>query len=297
MNSRILIVDDDDSIRNSLNEYLTIFEYDTEAVSNADEALQRLSSKHFDVVITDIIMGGMDGLQLTEYIKATYDASVIIITGYIRDYTYETAIKKGADDFVFKPFRLEELMLRLKRVLRERRLAQERNDILEEFKILSITDHLTLLYNSRHFHNQLQMEIIRHNRYERPLSLLMIDIDHFKQYNDRYGHLEGDRILSMIGKAITSAVRTPDTAYRYGGEEFTIILPETDLQAATRAAHRIKHVVEKALSGFSGNNENITLSIGATEYRFGETAVEFMKRADAAMYISKNKGRNCISTI
>jgi len=297
MNPQILIVDDDDSIRDSINEYLSLSGYDTDTAANAEEALERLEVKPFDVVITDIVMNGMDGLKLTEHIKAHYDTSVIIITGYIRDYTYETAIKKGADDFVFKPFRLEELLLRLKRVLRERRIARERNEILEEFKILSITDHLTQLYNSRHFHHQLQNEIIRHNRYQRPLSLLMLDIDHFKRFNDVYGHIEGDRILSSIGEAITGVLRTPDTAYRYGGEEFTVILPETAIESALKAASRIKEEVETDVFRSNDHGDPITLSIGVTEYCFGESATEFMKRADKAMYMSKSQGRNCISRI
>lgn len=297
MNPQILIVDDDDSIRDAICEYLSIYNYSTDAASNAEEALEKLSEKQFDVVITDIVMNGMDGLQLTENIKAVSDTSVIIITGYIRDYTYEAAIKKGADDFVFKPFRLEELLLRLKRVLRERQIAQERNQILEEFKILSITDHLTHLYNARHFHTQLKTEIIRHERYQRPLSLIMIDIDHFKRYNDIYGHIEGDRALSNMGRALARSLRAPDTAYRYGGEEFMVILPETELDAALNAAARIKSDVENEMAALENHYEPITLSMGVTEYRFGEAAADFMKRADKAMYKSKNKGRNCISLL
>lgn len=297
MNPKILIVDDDDAIRGTVSEYLAISNYPTDTASSSDDALRLLSEKKFDVVITDIVMNGMDGLQLTEHIKSTCDASVIIVTGYSRDYTYEAAIKKGADDFLFKPFRLEELLLRLKRVLRERRLAQERNQILEKYKILSITDELTRLFNSRHFHAQLQTEITRHERYQRPLSLLMIDIDHFKRYNDMHGHLEGDRILSRMGKAIHLVLRAPDTAYRYGGEEFTVLLPETNLAAAINAAVRIKCEVEEQLAEFMSIYNPITLSIGATEYRPGEKAETFMKRADMAMYMSKHKGRNCISTI
>lgn len=297
MSPQLLIVDDDEAIRNAICEYLALSNYRTDAADNADDAIKRLSGNRYDVVVTDIIMNGMDGLQLMEYIKSTYDTSVIITTGYTRNYTYEAAIKKGADDFIFKPFRLEELLLRLKRVLRERQLAQDRNQILEEFKILSITDHLTLLYNSRHFHTQLQTEIERHDRYKRPLSLLMIDIDHFKRYNDIYGHIEGDRILSMMGKAIKSALRSPDTAYRYGGEEFMVILPETDPESALRAARRIKDFVEYELAKLENNDPVITLSIGVTSYAFDESAMSFMKRADEAMYVAKRKGRNRISLI
>lgn len=297
MNPAVLIVDDEVSIRDSLREFLSFSSYTVDSVASAEEAMAVLSEKRFDVVITDIIMEGMDGLALMEAIKTSGDTSVIIMTGYKQDYTYESVIKKGADDFIFKPFRLEEMLLRLKRVLRERTITHQRNAALEEFRVLSITDYLTGLYNARHFSQQIQNEIIRHNRYRRPLSLLMIDIDYFKGYNDAYGHAEGDRILMMMGKAINAVLRGSDTAYRYGGEEFTLILPETRLVGALTAADRIKKDIESFLSMIKYGEGPITVSIGATEHNFGETAAEFLQRADKAMYLSKSRGRNCISAL
>ena len=294
MSARVLIVDDDPAVRDSIHEFLTIMDYQAFKVSSAEEAMAFLRKKHVDVIITDIIMDGMDGLDLTRFIKDHYDSDVIVITGYTGDYTYEEAINRGADDFVFKPVKFEELQLRLKRVLRERQLKHERTLILEQLKELAITDDLTKLFNSRHFYNQIEQEVSRYNRYKRPFSILLIDVDHFKHFNDTYGHLEGDRILRRVARLITSCMRTMDTAYRYGGEEFTVLLPETTCDAALTVAERIKESVCNESLDYI-NNARVTVSIGATEYSDLDTVSDLVKRADRAMYIAKQKGRNRIA--
>jgi two-component system, cell cycle response regulator len=294
MGANILIVDDDPEIRNSIQEFLSFSNYNTFIAENAEQAMGLLKSQPMDVIITDILMDGMDGLEMTQRIKEKYDTDIIVITGYTGDYSYEEAIRKGADDFVFKPIRLEELLLRLKRVIRERELTQERTKMLEQLKELSITDDLTKLYNSRHFYQQLQNEIKKFYRYHRPLALLLIDIDHFKYYNDTYGHLEGDKILFKVAGLISSCLRAMDTDYRYGGEEFTVILPETSCDAALIVAERILRTIRTAF--FDENSgTKITVSIGVSEYLDGESMNDFIKRTDKAMYIAKGKGRNCIS--
>jgi diguanylate cyclase (GGDEF)-like protein len=266
--------------------------------SSAEEALDVLSDDTVEVVITDIMLPGMDGLALTDKIKRSRDVDVIVMTGYSTDYSYEEAISKGASDFVFKPVRFEELMLRLKRVLKERRLNQERVQMLDELKKLSITDGLTQLYNSRYFYSQLKGEIERCNRYGHKLSLLLLDIDKFKEYNDNYGHLEGDKILVRLGRIIKSCLRKMDTAYRYGGEEFTIILPGTHGEEARTVAERLRSAV--AVEDFTdGRNADlrITISIGVTQYRLEEKITSFVQRADQAMYRSKQAGRDRVSCI
>jgi diguanylate cyclase (GGDEF)-like protein len=189
-------------------------------------------------------------------------------------------------------------MLRLKRVLKERRLAQDRVQILEKLEKLAITDGLTTLYNLRHFYNQLEIEIDRCNRYGHSLALLLLDIDHFKVFNDTYGHLEGDKVLVRLSQIIKLCLRTMDSAYRYGGEEFTILLPETSGDEAKNVARRIKAAVE--LENFLPEAEEevkITVSIGVTEYHQKEQQAAFIQRADDAMYNSKSQGRDRISTI
>ena len=134
MAANILIVDDDPSIRGAIREFLALSDYATFVAGNAEEAMALLQSHPVDVIITDIIMNGMNGLEMTQKIKEKYDTDIIVITGYTGNYSYEEAISKGADDFVFKPIKLEELLLRLKRVLRERELTQERTRMLEQLK-------------------------------------------------------------------------------------------------------------------------------------------------------------------
>jgi len=291
MTANILIVDDDTAVRDTIQEFLSIKGYSAYTAASAEEALTLLKSRPADVIITDIIMNGMDGLEMTQMVKKHYDTDIIVITGFTGNYSYEDAIKKGADDFIFKPVRFEELLLRLKRVLRERALAQERRQMLERLQELAITDDLTRLFNSRHFYSQLENEIIRYNRYQRPLSLLMIDVDLFKNYNDTYGHLAGDRILYKIAQLIASCLRHLDTAYRYGGEEFTVILPETTCDAAIMVAERINQVVYDEV-GDAVSDKKMSVSIGVTQYLFGEAINEFVRRADQAMYMAKEAGRN-----
>lgn len=294
----ILIVDDDLSILDTVHEFIQMSGYDACVAASAEEALGVLSSTPIEVVITDIMLPGMDGLELTDRIKQTWDIDVIVMTGYSTEYSYAEAISKGASDFVFKPVRFEELLLRLKRVLKERRLTQERLHMLEELKKLSITDGLTQLYNSRYFYSQIKGEIERFKRYGHKLSMLLLDIDHFKDYNDTHGHLEGDKILVRIGRIIKTCLRKMDTAYRYGGEEFTIILPGTPGEEAKTVAERLRTAVAaEDFTGGDNHGSRITISIGVTQYCHDEPVSSFVQRADQAMYQSKQSGRNKVSCI
>ncbi len=298
MTEYILIVDDDADIKNQISEYIALYGYSSSTAADAEEAINLLKIKNYDVVITDIKMPGMDGLALTDIIKKEYDSDVIVITGYSENYSYEEAVKKGASDFVFKPVRLEELLLRLNRVLRERRLKKHRNQILKKLEKLAITDGLTKLHNSRHFYYAIELEIGRSNRYNHPLGLLLLDIDNFKHYNDSFGHLEGDKVLYTIGRTIKSLLRTMDSAYRYGGEEFTIILPETNIAKAETVGQRIRAAIESAQ--FFPEPEkpvSVTISVGVTQYSPQETVSSFVQRADKAMYISKQHGKNLVTAL
>jgi len=285
----ILIVDDDATVRYLMNEFMQTVGYNSHMAASGEEALDKLRNRTADVVITDIMMPGMDGLELTELIRQKYNSEIIVMTGYSGDYSYEEVINKGASDFVFKPVRFEELLLRLKRVLRERYLK-------EELRKLAITDDLTRLYNARHFYKQLRQETDRCIRYQHPLSLLLLDIDYFKSYNDNYGHLAGNDVLAKLGQTIRSTLRRLDSAYRYGGEEFTIILPETDGEEAQKAARRIADAISaEKFSPIPGSEIRITMSIGVAEYCPEEDMESFIKRADMAMFASKQSGRNRIT--
>jgi diguanylate cyclase (GGDEF)-like protein len=294
----ILIVDDEHIVRDVMHEYIQNAGYASQTVSSAEEALDLLKMNDFHVVITDIMLPGMGGLELTEIIKKKNGVDVIVITGYSNEYTYEEAINVGASDFVIKPVRLEELLLRLKRVLKERQLTEERTRMMQKLQRLAITDGLTKLYNSRSFYTQLELEVDRFNRYKHPLSLLLLDIDHFKDYNDTYGHLEGDKVLVRFSQIIKSCLRTNDSAYRYGGEEFTVILPETGGEEAKTVAQRIRKTLEaEKFEPLPGSLVKITISIGVTQYHPKEELSAFIQRADKAMYLSKENGRNKVSAL
>ena len=177
----------------------------------------------------------------------------------------------------------------------DRKLAE--NALIESekmYRALSITDALTGLYNSRYFYDQLRSEIGRADRYRHPFSLLLLDLDDFKDFNDTYGHFEGDEVLVRLGGVIQKCLRKTDSAYRYGGEEFTVTLPETTGDAATILAERIREKFEN--EGFyplgGGKAVHKTVSIGVAQYIFQEELRMFLKRTDSNMYHAKEQGKN-----
>jgi diguanylate cyclase (GGDEF)-like protein len=176
-----------------------------------------------------------------------------------------------------------------------RRREMERQLLKSEklFKSLSITDDLTQLYNSRYFYKRLKEEINKLIRHKQPLSLLLIDIDDFKKINDRYGHLQGDNFLKKAGSVIQNCLRKTDSAYRYGGEEFTIILPGTGIEAAINVAKRIrKGFVAQDFSSITNETLHMSVSIGACQFKPEEDMEAFVKRTDDALYRAKRSGKN-----
>ncbi len=297
----ILVVDDEKPICDIIQEAMKHFGYNCLAAMSGEEALRVLEQNKVDIVITDIKMpGGMNGIELTTLIKARHDADVIVMTGFAEDFTYEQIIEKGASDFMLKPIGIKELLIRLKRVLRERAMLAERNQaeaLLREserrYQELSITDNLTKLYNSRQFYSQITAEIERTNRYNHNLTLLMMDIDNFKQYNDTYGHLEGDHVLMRFADVVRNCLRRTDSAYRYGGEEFVIILPDTDGDQGVITAERIRQEFKKEVfTPKPGLSVQVTVSTGVSQYIYNEDLTSFIRRADLNMYRAKQKGKD-----
>jgi len=174
------------------------------------------------------------------------------------------------------------------------RNISHRKTLEEELRVQSITDTLTELYNRRHFHSLAQNELDRTLRTRVPFSLLLIDVDHFKRYNDAFGHEEGDKVLRALGDEIRKNFRTMDTGFRHGGEEFLVLLPETSSEAALIAAERLRK--RFAAIPFLPRNEEkprkVTLSIGIAEFRPGRSIDDLVHSADRAMYAAKNAGRN-----
>lgn len=296
MENKILIVEDDAIVSELVFEVLSRFGFQAIIASSAEEAENILKKEEIHIVLTDVKLPGIDGITFTKNIKKKYNLDVVITTGYSSEYFYEDAINNGASDLIFKPIRFNELILRINRVIRERSLINERDKMIERLKKLSIRDPLTELYNSRHFYAQLEDEIQRSERYLHPLALIFIDIDKFKAVNDTYGHMVGDQALQLIAKKMQASLRSQDTAYRFAGDEFTIILPETTADNAKFVADRIKSEMEKeSLVVREQEIMKITLSMGVAEYQRNEKKEQFIHRADVTMYDAKKNGGNNIA--
>lgn len=178
-------------------------------------------------------------------------------------------------------------------ITRRKQVEKDLQESEKRYKALSITDSLTKLFNSRHFFNQLRYEVERANRYGHPLSLILLDIDNFKRYNDTYGHLEGDKVLTVLADSMRENLRNIDSAYRYGGEEFTVLLPETGKENALVVAERIrKSFNNSALFPLAGTEVHMTISVGVGEYLTDEKESAFLERVDKAMYRAKENGKN-----
>ncbi len=181
----------------------------------------------------------------------------------------------------------------LQDITEAKQAEQALRDSEQRFRELSITDGLTGLFNSRHFFHQVTQEVNRSTRHQHPLSILMIDVDHFKRFNDNYGHQEGDTVLSKLGKIIPACLRGSDSGFRYGGEEFAVILPETPGDTAHVVAERLREMLaELTFTPTPNIDEQITISIGIAQFKAGEKSQHFIKRADDNLYQAKAAGRN-----
>ena len=230
----VLCVDDDPGIRELLYEIISRLGHSTITAVDGIDAMEKLADDHFDIVITDINMPRMDGIELIKRIKTEFDdVDVIAITAYEMTYKYTDIIALGASDFISKPFNVNELEAKLNRILRERRLR-------DGLKRLSTRHGLTGLYNRRYFDENFEHEASRAFRQNYSLYLLFIDLDGFKAYNDKYGHQQGDKLLRELAEVILDNIRKDvDSACRYGGDEFVIILPHAKRQQALMVAERL----------------------------------------------------------
>jgi diguanylate cyclase (GGDEF)-like protein/PAS domain S-box-containing protein len=174
-----------------------------------------------------------------------------------------------------------------------KRIEKELRDSEERYRELSIIDDLSQLYNSRHFYRELQMEMDRANRYGQPLTLLLLDLDDFKAFNDAYGHVEGDQVLLRLGQVVKRCLRHTDSAYRYGGEEFTILLPMTTRDDGAVTAERIRTEFKKEnFSPVPDEQVHVTVSIGLAQYKPQEDMKAFVHRVDQLMYQGKKNGKD-----
>ncbi|KPJ58876.1 MAG: hypothetical protein AMJ42_02475 [Deltaproteobacteria bacterium DG_8] len=288
--ARVLIVDDDEGVRSLLNDLLVESNYMVDTASCGEEALKKIRVSTYDLIVTDLRMRGMHGLEVIKEVKAIDPGvDVIVMTGYASVNSAVESMKAGAVDYITKPFNSDQIRLVVDKNIERRkfqRLASER----EFYKILSSIDGLTELYNYRYFHQYLQMELERGKRYKRPLSLIMLDIDDFKEYNDRYGHPVGDLVLKNLSTILRSATRGCDVICRYGGEEFAIILPETNKKESAIVCERIRKAVENTnLVDEKGNSiGNIRITAGLASFPVDASSKnELIEKTDKALYQGK----------
>jgi len=193
-------------------------------------------------------------------------------------------------DFFDKPVGFRGIV----RDITDKKKAEEAlQDSEKRYRELSIIDDLTQLYNSRYFYHQLKIEIDRADRYKQPFTLLLLDLDDFKRFNDAYGHVEGDQVLFRLGQVVKRCLRDTDSAYRYGGEEFTILLPMTTSKDAAVTAERIRTEFNKEnFSPAPGQDVHLTMSIGLGQYQPQEDMKTFVHRVDQLMYQGKKNGKD-----
>jgi diguanylate cyclase (GGDEF)-like protein len=297
--ARILVVDDEEVVCRFLESLLTRVGHQVQTCLSGREAIAKLREGSVDLVITDLKMPAVDGLSVLREAKQLDPfCEVIIITAYGSVESAVEVMKLGAYDYIAKPFNIEHVRVVVDKAIEKRRLLQaaEERDL---YKRLAQLDGLTELYNYRTFYELLEAEIARAERYLHPLSVLMIDLDDLKVYNDTFGHPAGDAILREVAWLLRRSVRNCDVVARYGGDEFAIILPETSKEDATGIADRIRRMVEG--TSFEHDDvlphKTVTISVGLASFPTdaGETT-ELVSKADQALYEAKTLGGNLLRT-
>ena len=290
INEKILIVDDDEAICQTIADMVNVLGYDVRIARDGFQALKIIDEEPFAIVIADIKLPRIDGLSLIKKIKEKFPGiDIISMTGYTSKYSYTDVIQTGSSDFITKPFGIDELEAKLNRIFRERNIKKELKKMNEELLKLSINDDLTGLYNRRHFYAKLKEEMMRAKRQHRSLFLIIFDLDGFKKFNDTFGHIEGDKILKNVGKAINACIRkNVDSGFRYGGDEFTIIVPEANKEQTIKISERIR----QSCKNFFPNPINI--SLGLVELKDEFNVETFVSCADQAMYKAKTSKKNKI---
>jgi two-component system, cell cycle response regulator len=304
--SRVLIVEDSRTQAEWLDQVLSREGYEVAVARDGREAIRRMRSEPPDLVLLDMILPDMDGLEVLRVIKARSEEHFVpvILLSVKSDLDSRVAgLRIGADDFLAKPFADAEIQARAAAMLRIKSLQDQLRAAKGQLEKLSVTDGLTGLYNHRHFQERLADEFRRGQRYADPVSLIMMDLDHFKAVNDRFGHPFGDRVLRETAELIRSSIRDPDICARYGGEEFAIILPKTHLQGALAVAERMfralrakSYTYEGSANGAARAQVVVTASIGIAFYPSKDVTTPelLVKFADDALYRAKGEGRDTI---
>jgi diguanylate cyclase (GGDEF)-like protein len=303
MSDTVLIIDDSDAVREMIINTLESFGLFARYYEAEDglEGFKKLLSSPVDVILCDLEMPRIDGFKFLNLMKSRpdlQDTPVIMLTSRgDRDLKIK-GLELGASDYITKPFDAEELVARVRVHLKIKNLQDNLKRTNELLLELSNTDHLTGLFNRRYLMEALGKEVQRNLRKAGDLSLIIMDIDYFKQVNDAYGHLQGDSVLKKVAQLMQKELRAYDTAARYGGDEFIAVLPDASLEEAVCVANRVR--ISLNANRFSGplSRLSLTVSIGVARFSSpGCTTVDsFIKLADDALYRAKLNGRNRVES-
>jgi two-component system cell cycle response regulator len=295
---KILIVEDDEKDARMIQEYFVTEPYHLETVNTGEAALDRVQKEDFDLVLLDVLLPGVDGFEVCQRIKGlhqTQDLQVVLITCLPDLENKIKGVEQGADDYLIKPINGRELKARVKVLVKKKHYIDQLRNNFEQALNSAIYDGLTGLHNQTYFKKFLEMEIKRAERQRYPLGLMIIDIDDFKNINDRFGHLAGDLIIKDLAQLIKKNIREVDLSARYGGDEFVVILPYTDRNETVQIIERI----QKAVAGYREREEILlqqevlTLSFGVAFFPHqGTTMEELIRNADQTLYRSKQEGKN-----
>jgi two-component system cell cycle response regulator len=288
----VLVIEDHPDQRDLLAIVLQREGYRVVTAANGVEALEKLEVEKVQIALSDIMMPKMDGFELINRIRnnaALKSIYLILITARIQEGDRVRGLDLGADDYITKPFSFSEL---LARVRVGSRVVQYQQHLEHQTHI----DPLTGLFNRRASEKKLNEEFERAKRYHHPLSLLMLDIDNFKLINDTYGHHGGDAALIKISETLREKTRQSDFPSRYGGEEFVLVLPETEQDSALQVATKIHDAIRSCTFGAPNQPFRLTVSIGlsSTSNRSYSEWPQMLKDADQALYVAKNSGKDRI---
>ncbi len=288
MKSKILVVDDTADNIQILNELLGS-KYDVLCAIDGEFAIEVVNDNNPDLILLDIMMPGIGGFEVCKYLKNnidTKDIPIIFITSKNDEISIENAYNIGGSDYITKPFRPKELLAKVNKEL----VLQE---IQKELKYLSTIDPMTKLYNRRYFDQSANILINLNKRNQCDVCIMMIDIDKFKDVNDIHGHAIGDSVIVSLADELKKVTRNSDLIFRWGGEEFLILLPHTKLEGANIIAEKIRNSAEQLIININNKKSiNFTVSIGLTQcdanYDFNKSIIH----SDEALYCAKNSGRN-----
>jgi two-component system cell cycle response regulator len=297
LSGRILVIED----RAESVGWFTAALQPSHQVSSADtfeEALVRVKGGDYDLIVVSLGMRGFDGLRLCSQLRSLPEGRhvpilVVVSDGDRRKLTQ--ALEMGVNDYLTRPVDKNELVARVRTQLRKKCYADRLRHNVQLSLEMAITDQLTGLHNRRYMGRHLDALMASARRHGRPLAFVIMDIDFFKQVNDTYGHDIGDEVLKEFAGRISANVRGIDLACRYGGEEFVVAMPDTDIAFATNIAERLRQSIEANPVVISRNpgQLNITISIGIARYEGeGDSAYRLLHRADQALYRAKRNGRN-----